>query len=112
MSQTKEESQIEIRKLTRELTFMSDKNKTLEESFMLLRKEHEDLMIKGQQEVQEVKTQFEGRLEKSNQKVSTLERANATILQEKKSLDEQMSLINQQLDIVSTKMEERNTQIK
>ena len=51
MSQTKEESQIEIRKLTRELTFVSDKNKTLEESFMLLRKEHEDLMIKGQQEV-------------------------------------------------------------
>ena len=33
---------------------------------MLLRKEHEDLMIKGQHEVQEVKTQLEGKLEKSS----------------------------------------------
>lgn len=68
---------------------------------MLLRKEHEDLMIKGQQEFQEVKSQYEGKLEKSNHKVTSLERTNATILQEKKKIDEQMALINQQLDIVS-----------
>jgi predicted AAA+ superfamily ATPase len=69
-------------------------------------------MIKGQQEVQEVKTQLEGKLEKSSQKVLTLERSNATILQEKKTIDGQMAMINQQLDIVSQKMDERNTQIK
>jgi predicted nucleic acid-binding Zn-ribbon protein len=47
MSQTKEESQIEIRKLNRDITFANEKNTNLESSFMELRKEHEALMVKG-----------------------------------------------------------------
>ena len=79
---------------------------------MSLRKEHEDLMLKASNEVREVKAQYEAKLEKSNQKCQNLEKAQAKILEEKKNIDEQMAQMLQQLEIVTTKMEERNKQIK
>lgn len=112
LQKTNEEKELDLKKLMRENAYLTDKNLSLQKSYDDLMKEYESVVFNNKAELQKI-------LRGNESQIEELTKVNKELLQKVQNLQTQKNGVEaelrssfSQLDQLSTKLEERNVQMK